>query len=58
MKPVNSEEAEKLRATLFSSRNSADGSKMVAEAGETTKKAPTQLCKCLIFLVGRAGVPY
>jgi integrase len=31
MKPVNSEEAEKLRATLFSSKNSEDGSKMVAE---------------------------
>jgi integrase len=31
MKPVNSEEAAKLRATLFGSRNQDDGSKMVAK---------------------------
>ncbi len=31
MKPVNNEEAVKLRATLFSSKNKDDGSKMVAE---------------------------
>ncbi len=31
MKPAYKEEAEKLRATLFSSKNSEDGSKMVAE---------------------------
>ena len=31
MKPVNNEEAVKLRATLFSSKNEATGSKMVAE---------------------------
>lgn len=31
MKPVNSEEAEKLRATLFSGNYLATGSKMVAE---------------------------
>lgn len=31
MKPVNNEEAVKSRATLFSSKNQDDGSKMVAE---------------------------
>ncbi len=56
MKPVNSEEAEKLRATLFSSKNSEDGSKMVAEGVEVMKKAPDYTAKCLILLVGRAGV--
>jgi hypothetical protein len=30
MKPVNNEEAVKLRATLFGSKNEATGSKMVA----------------------------
>ena len=34
MKPVNNEEAVKLRATLFSSKNAANGSKMVAEEAQ------------------------
>ena len=34
MKPVNNEEAVKLRATLFSSKNKDDGSKMVAKEDE------------------------
>ena len=56
MKPAYKEEAEKLRATLFSSKNSEDGSKMVAEGVDAMKKAPGFIAKCLIFLVGRAGV--
>ena len=52
MKPVNNEEAVKLRATLFSSKDQEDGSK----GGRAMKKAPTKICKCLISLVSRAGI--
>jgi hypothetical protein len=34
MKPVNNEEAVKLRATLFSSKDQEDGSKMIAKEDE------------------------
>ena len=56
MKPVNSEEAKKLRATIFSSKNSEDGNKMVAEGIEAMKKGLSDSAKSLNSLVGRAGV--
>jgi hypothetical protein len=40
MKPVNNKEAVKLRATIFSSKKEANGSKMVAEDVRPAKKHP------------------
>jgi len=51
MKPVNSEAAEKLRATLFSSKNEATGSKMVAEEKNHEKSTYTTV-QVLDFLGG------
>ena len=52
MKPVNNEEAVKLRATLFSRKNEDNGSRR----GFAMKKAPIKPCKCLILLARLKGV--